>query len=132
MMPMGEPDQLLSPNHMSTFDACFANPCQFGSICKTMPREQVPAGFLCLNELELNKESSAARQVYRNAELMAKDAIRFNLDLILKSGKASNTILKMLSSKMPITSSNNEQTVSLTLRSLLIFEFFVSVVSFVN
>ena len=117
---MGEPAQLLSPDHMSTFDACFSNPCEFGHICRTVPVEQNPAGFLCQNELELNKEPSAASQVYRNFELLAKEAILYNLNIIMKNGKVPTRMLQMLAAKKPITSSNNEQTVSLTLRSLLI------------
>lgn len=119
-MHMGEPVQMLSSDHMSTFDACLTNSCEFGHICKTVPIEQNPAGFLCLNELELIKEPSAASQVYRNFELLAKEAIRYNLDIIMRNGKVPTKMLQMLSAKKPITTSNNEQTVSLTLRSLFI------------
>jgi len=66
------------------FDPCLSSPCMFGRICQSMP--DVAAGFICLNEIDANKDVSDARVIYRNMELLAKDALLLNVETITNHG----------------------------------------------
>lgn len=66
------------------FDPCLSSPCMFGRICQSMP--DVAAGFICLNEIDANKDVSDARVIYRNMELLAKDAFLLNVETITNHG----------------------------------------------
>jgi hypothetical protein len=60
------------------FDPCLSSPCLFGKICHKM--DTAPAGFICLNELDHSVEISDARKIYRNMELLAKEAVILNMN----------------------------------------------------
>lgn len=69
------------------FDPCLSSPCMFGRICKTISEQEVSSGFVCLNEIDATKEISDARMVYRNMELLAKEAILLNVATIENHGQ---------------------------------------------
>lgn len=69
-------------------DPCLSSPCMFGRICKAVPPTQdVSSGFLCLNEIDANKDISDARVVYRNMEMLAKEAVLLNVATIQNHGQ---------------------------------------------
>lgn len=62
------------------FDPCLSSPCLFGKICHKV--DGTKTGFLCLSELDSSKEITEARNIYRNMELLAKEAILLNVNTI--------------------------------------------------
>lgn len=72
-------------NKYLNFDPCLSSPCMFGRICKSLG--DASSGYVCLKELDANKQISDAREVYRTMELLAKEAIIMNVETITNNGQ---------------------------------------------